>query len=196
MDYASLGLGVALGALSSWWITHEYYLRSSRDLNRDLAKLTNKLQTPRTLDDFASILKNDKWTKGFVDGTETWSADRHSTCQVVIGADSRPFDEVWSRGFADPNTCCYKVYLRIDNVTIKELLFVALDGARINVPVPDHVVVDGSIVYVWNTESIAFLVGKVTGTYYIHENIETVAKRCKIEIVRASSFNYEKSTVA
>lgn len=44
MDYASLFWGSAIGAVSSWWITHLYYEKSSRELRRDLASVTSELK--------------------------------------------------------------------------------------------------------------------------------------------------------
>jgi hypothetical protein len=155
------------------------------------------LKAQNSLEYFALLLKRrEDWTKGFVDNTEIWTNNRNSTFQLVVGNESRTFDEVWSRGFPDPQSRCYTVYLRIGSTTIKELLFVALDGARITVPVPEHILVDGKVVYVWNTDSVAFAVGKVVGTYYIHNDIESVAKRCKIEVLKANEYSYAKTPVA
>jgi hypothetical protein len=75
------------------------------------------------------------------------------------------------------------VYLKIAGATFRELMFVALDGARINVPAPKHVAVDDGVVYVWDPNDISFAVGRIIGTYYIYDDIERVARRCRIEIL-------------
>jgi hypothetical protein len=197
VDYASLFWGGLVGALSSWWITHRYYEKSSKDLGRDLSRVTGELKAQNSIDYFVVLLRRrEDWSKGFVDNTEIWTNSRNGTFQIVIGNDSRTFDEPWSRGFPDPNSRCFSVYLRIGGATIKELQFVALDGARITVPCPEHILVDEKVVYLWNTDSVAFAVGKVVGDYYIYSDIESVARRCKVEILKANEYSNTNKTVA
>ena len=179
-------LSIVLGALIGWLTAHVYYRKASREMSQELNRLSSQLRDRNTPEDFQHQLQRSQWTKSFIKDVETWTADNNAMFQIEIGHDSRPFSERWTRGFPDPNSSCYTVYLKINRVPFRELPFVALDGARINVPVPKCIPVAEDVVYVWDPNDISFLVGKVIGTYYIHNGIEQLAKRCGVEIPRES----------
>ncbi len=78
---------------------------------------------------------------------------------------------------------CFTVQLKIGGAVVTELMFVALDGARIIVPVPERIFVEEELHYFWNPKSLSFRVGQIIGSYYIYEDTGGVANRCGVEIV-------------
>lgn len=178
------GWSILLGGLIGLLTTHAYYKFASRDTTRELARLAAQLRGRNTPEDFHLALRRSTWSAHYIGQAHIWTCDDNATFQIEVGDDDRPFDEPWSRGFPDRNTTRYSVYLKIGEATFKQLTFVSLDGGRINVPIPKQVTIDDAVTYVWDPNEVAFAVGRIIGTFYIYEDIERVARRCRIEILR------------
>lgn len=177
-------LSIVLGGLVGWLIAHAYYRLSSKEAARDLARLKIELRNRNTPEDFLLSVRRSRWRTEYIKNVQTWIDEGNASFQIEIGDNDRPFDEPWSRGFPDGNSTRYSVFLKINGVAFRELTFVSLDGGRINVPLPKQIVDGDDVTYVWDPSDISFAVGKIVGTYYRHADIEKVARRCRVEILR------------
>ena len=74
--------GVVIGALSSWLITHSYYVKASADQKAELGRLTEAVRPRITLQDFTQRLETSRWTQRFIDGVEKWVCDDDNTFQI------------------------------------------------------------------------------------------------------------------
>lgn len=176
--------GAAIGGLLSWLITHSYYVKGSREQRVQLDELSRKLKPKNTLADFERVLTESAWTNEVIDDTEVWVADSDNTFQIIRGERTRDFRERWTNVHPDPNSAIYPVYLKINNNIIKELPFIAVDGGRIFVPMPElRPISEEEVEYFWNMNSLEVKVCRVIGSYYIYGDIRGVAKRSKVALV-------------
>lgn len=183
-DFLTFVAGVAIGGLLSWLITHRYYVKSGADQKAELSKLQAALKHRNTLRDFENLLRTSTWTKSFVDHTEIWMADTDNTFQIEQGESTREFKERWTTVYPDPNSTAYPVYLKINGITIKELMFISMDGGRIFVPMAEvRLDATGSTEYFWNLNGLEVLVCRIIGNYYIYESLEGVAQTSRVVLV-------------
>jgi len=176
--------GVVLGALSSWVITHRYYLKASAEQRAELQRLSEALRPRNTLQEFAQRLETSHWQKRIIDGVEIWVCDDDNTFQIQSGAQSRDFREAWTTVYPDPASRAYPVYLKIGDVVIKELTFISLDGGRISVPMAEARPAEGgNVEYFWNVNSLEVKVGEVVGSYHIYKSLEGVAQRSRVTLI-------------
>lgn len=189
MDIASTIVGALLGGAVSWFITDSYHKRASREQRRQIDKLSAELKRTNTIEYFSHLLTCDVWEKEWIDNEENWIARQNNTFRITKGQNYEDFDEPWSRGHPDRDTSKLSVYLSINGVRVKELIFVTIDGGRILVPLPERMLVDGSPVFFWRPNDLSFKVGKIIGSYYIYKDIEGVAKRCRVEVVNENSYS-------
>jgi hypothetical protein len=176
--------GAAIGGLLSWLITHRYYVKSGSDQKTELAKLQAALRPRNTLRDFEDFLGTSTWTKSFVGHAEIWMADADNTFQIEQGESSREFRERWTTVYPDPNSTAYPVYLKINGTTIKEVTFISMDGGRIFVPMTEtRLDATGTPEYFWNLSGLEVRVCRIIGSYYIHENLEGVARTSNVVLV-------------
>ncbi|MCK4359327.1 MAG: hypothetical protein KAW92_11410 [Candidatus Cloacimonetes bacterium] len=176
-------LGAMIGGLISWGITHKYYAKSSKEQKELLAKFSQELKETNTLKYFELLLEKSKWQKEIIGNDEIWIARENNTFQIHKGDPKGDFRETWTQVYPDKNTKGYPVYLKINNVIVKELTFISLDGGRISVPLPDRKFENQKVNYFWNMNSLEIKVCKIIGRYYIWKNIFGVAKQSKIEIL-------------
>lgn len=175
--------GVVLGALSSWLITHRYYIKASTDQRAELARLEAKLKPQHTLDDFERILESSSWERTNIDHKEVWVCAADNTFQIVQGEQTREFKEPWTTVYPDRNSSAYPVYLRIGATTVKELTFISMDGGRIFVPMAEVQPIGGSgVEYFWRTKGLAVKVCRVIGAFYIYKDLEGVARMSKVAL--------------
>jgi len=184
MAIALLFIGAIIGGLVSWGITHKYYEKASKEQKELLQNLSQEIKETNTLKYFEYLLENSKWEKEFIDNDEFWISDENNTFQIQIGEAGRRFQENWTKGYPDPNSVRYPVYLRINNTVIKELTFISLDGGRIFVPTPDCKLENDKPVFFWNMDSLEMKVCNIIGVYYIYEDIYGIAKKSKVEIIK------------
>jgi len=173
-----LGIGVVLGALASWYITHRYYAKASADQRAELSALTEKLKHRNTLVDFEQHLHSGEWDKEQISSKEVWVCRANNTFQVTLGESISGFGEPWALKFPNKSASTCPVYLRNGNAVIKELLFVYVDEFRIFVPMPEVRMSEGTDAkyeYYWSKSSLEYLVCQIVGSYYIHRNLEGVA---------------------
>ena len=182
-EYFLFVLGIVLGAVASWVITHLYYLKSSTDQKIELSKLADKLNTRKTLEAFEEQLTSGSWSKSIFHNKEVWISDADNTLQIEQGDQEAEFGEPWTEVYPNPRSFSYPIFLKINNVIIKRITFVSVDGGRIFVPIPSiRVNCNGSREFFWDLESLDLKVCEVVGSYYIYGGLEGVAKMSHIFI--------------
>lgn len=182
-DVLTFVAGVVIGALSSWFITHRYYLRASADQRAELQRLSQELRPRNTLRDFEDLLETSTWTKTHIDDTEVWICDANNTFQIEQGERTRDFNEPWTTVYPDRNSSAYRIYLKIGGIVIKELTFISMDGGRIFVPMVGCRPANGGVEYFWNSNSLEVKLCRVIGSYYIYNSLEGVAEISKVSMI-------------
>ena len=176
--------GVVIGGLLSWLITYAYYKKASREQKDELNQLSAKLSPKNTLADFEKMLGDSTWTSDSINETEVWIADSDNTFQISRGKRTDDFRERWTDMHPDKYSSSYPVYLKINNTVIKELPFVAVDGGRIFVPMPEiRPISEDNVEYFWNISSLGVKVCRIIGKYYIYSDLAGVARRSHITLV-------------
>ena len=185
MEIAMFVLGVALGGLLSWGITHRYYKKAGDDQRKELDDLKAALRSKNTLADFEERLVSDKWSKTHVGQREVWMCDADNTFQIHESDDNRPFNEQWTNGFPDPSSTASEIILKIGPTVIHEVTFVSLDGRRIFVPMPELRGRGDSddVQFVWSRSSLELKLCSVIGQYYIYDDLAGIARRTDVRIV-------------
>lgn len=176
--------GIVFGAVASWLITHYYYIKASKEQQNELQHLSSKLKPQNTLQDFEQLLESGSWHKTTINDSGVWVCDSNNMFQIECGERTRDFTERWTTVYPDCNSSAYPVYLKIGGVIVKEMVFISMDGGRIFVPMAEVRPIHGSNVeYFWNTNSLEVKVCRVIGSYYIHNNLEGVAKMSHVALV-------------
>lgn len=137
----------------------------------------------KNIEAFEKLLEHSSWRKELIDHKEVWFCDKDNTYQIEIGDRAGEWQEKWAKVYPDANSSKYPVYLKINNVMIKELAFISCDGGRIFVPLPELRSAGDGVTYVWKRNSLPYKVCQIIGQYYIHHNIEGVAQMSKISII-------------
>lgn len=177
--------GIVLGALASWLITRYYYVKASKEQKEELQRLSKDLRPQNTLQDFEQLLELSSWHKTTVNDSEVWVCDSNNTFQIERGERTRDFTERWTTVYPDRNSSAYPIYLKIGGVIIKEIVFIAMDGGRIFVPMADiRPVSNGNVEYFWNLNSLNVKVCRVIGDYYIYKNLEGIAKMSRVALIQ------------
>jgi hypothetical protein len=183
-EYIMFAAGAVIGGLLSWLITHQYYIKASKDQHSELTRVADDLRPKITLQDFEKMLETSTWTKTVIDQTEIWIAEANTMFQIVQGEQSRDFKERWTEVYPDPKSTAYPVFLKIAGSVIKEITFISMDGGRIFVPMPDIRPSGASTVdYFWNLDSLEVKLCRIIGNYYIYKNLEGVASHSKVTLV-------------
>lgn len=140
-------------------------------------------ETTHNLKTFERYLEEYRWNKEFIEQKEVWICEYDNLYQIEIGERNDNFTEAWTKVYPASNESWQKpVYLKIGGNHIKQLLFVAMDGGRIFVPLPEINSNNDQISYYWERNSLEFKVGRIVGEYYIYNSLEGIAERSKIEI--------------
>ncbi len=180
MEIVLLIVGALIGGAISWFITHRYSEKSTEDNKKVIDELSKDIKATNTLQYFETLLETGKWKSESINHNEVWVSQDNTTFQIHKGEEGTLFQEAWTEVYINQSTQKYSVYLKIDNSIIKELHFISLDGGRIFVPMPDQLFVKKKPQYLWNLNSLELKVCKIVGDYYIHKNIEGVAKNSGI----------------
>ena len=138
----------------------------------------------KNLTGFESLLEH-SWRKEFVGHAEVWISEVDNMFQIEIGETQSQgdFAEEWTRVFPDRHTSSYPVYLKVGGVGLKELTFVACDGGRFFMPLPEIKPCGDSRRFFYYRDSLRVKVAEVIGRYYIHADLEETAQRCGIEML-------------
>jgi hypothetical protein len=190
-------LGVGIGGATTWWFSHVYYKKSTRDLQDRIDELTEDLRPKNTLQDFEKFLDASEWREQLVDQSTIWVCDSDNTFQIARSEDeSEPFDEPWVHHY--PNSAAYATYvhLKINGNPIKQIRFITLDGGRIFVPMPEQRVIGSERKYFWISDAINFKVGKRIGSFYIYNSMERIATTSRIEILSSQELSRLDGDVA
>lgn len=183
-DFLTFLAGCAIGALSSWLITHRYYVMAGNEQKAELNKLSEELRSRNTLVDFERLVTDQAWTKTHVGHQEIWVCDTDNTYQIHVGDEGREFREPWTSVHPDAKGMAYPVHLMIAGATIKELTFVSLDGGRIFVPITEtQTKPGGGVEYVWHSSSLPVKVCRIIGTYYRYDDLEGIAALSKVSVL-------------
>lgn len=138
----------------------------------------------KSLKRFEYLLKNSKWNKEFINHRETWICEDDNMYQIKIGYKWKDFTEGWTQVYPDKyGSHSFSVYLEINGVKIKDVMFISCDGARIRVPLPKIKMVNDKRIWYFDKKSLEYKLGKVIGEFYIYNNIKGIAKRSKIKII-------------
>ena len=141
-----------------------------------------------------SHLRHSEWHLDEFHTGERWVSN--FTCksdmmfQIVIreSSDERQDLGEWSKGLPDPSCYTCLVDLRFAGAGLKTFEFAVLDGGRYLVPIPDLRMVDvadrksEAVEYIYEGDSLEFLVAKVIGHFYIDNSLEGFARRQGIRI--------------
>lgn len=142
-----------------------------------------KTEQSNNLQRFEKMMEKSRWRREFINHKEVWINDDDNTLQIERGDYCGEFREPWLEIYPDPVGARYPVYLKINNTPIKELTFIACDGGRIFVPLPERDFENDHAKYKWRRDSLPFKVCKIIGEYYIYNNIEGIARVSKINII-------------
>lgn len=168
---------------------HNKTTKTDEPSNEIVETLINKILASiapqqKNIEYFKQLIKTGHWEQTFISRKEFWICEEDNLCQIEVGESENDFHEPWTKVYPDQNgSWRVPVYLKINNVAIKELTFISCDGGRIFVPMPKIKMKDKERVFYWDKESLEFDLSKILGKYYIYENIFGVAKISKIEIV-------------
>jgi hypothetical protein len=136
-----------------------------------------------TFSGFQQLVENATWSKELIEDKDVYACDDNALFQIVLEDNSEEFSEPWTQVYPDRNgSGKYDVSLKINGVTIKQLIFVWCDGGRIRVPLPRIKIVGDQRVFYWEANSLEFKIGKLIGNFYIYEDIEGIARMSNIEI--------------
>jgi hypothetical protein len=138
INWTSLLIGVVLGAIASWAITHVYYRRSASDLKSELDSLKRPLRLAEILDIVMST-----------DAAQDWNHVRPEAGQetIVLKTDVRisfkidylkddVYREEWATNHPDPTTHAISCFLCFESVPLIEFVLVQVDGRRATLPRP------------------------------------------------------------
>lgn len=136
-------------------------------------------QNRNILDKFEFQIKYWKWNKEFIDNKEIWICDYNKWLQIEKVDKSHPFSEEWTRRYSDENGSSKDVlHLKQNNVVFKELIWISIDGGRIDVPLPKRK--EWKLYYEKN--SIEFQISKIVSHFDEYSNIEWVCEQSGIII--------------
>lgn len=163
----------------------------------DEIRITQIVDSIPQFDSFAtwrSFLANGEWSKEVLTTEHghksVWTSLDDMTYQIedphVVEVEH--FSEPWVKRFPDPHASSRWINLNISGVTIKQELFVSLDGGRYFVPIPEIAHVGdkwepSDYKYYYDRKSLRFLLGKVIGRFYSFvKNLEEFSARQGIDI--------------
>ena len=182
--------GLIVGGLTTWFCSHVYYKKSTRDLQRRVNELSDNLRPKTTIQDFDTFLESSTWTEQEVGQSRIWVCDADNTFQMARSDDDgEPFDEPWTQPYPDSKSYSYYIYLKINGHPIKQIRFVSVDGGRIFVPMPEQKVIRGERCFFWVLGSLELKVCKHVGRYYNYNDIEGVANHSEITLLTAVEFS-------
>lgn len=136
-----------------------------------------------TLQQFEYLLDAALWKREHIDHQNVWICQDDNLFQIVEGLEIDDFTESWTTVYPDKmGSSKHSVYLKINNVIIKQLLFVSCDGGRINVVIPNRSYESEEMEYYWYENSLEFKVMRLIGSFYIYNDPYGVARMSGIKI--------------
>lgn len=155
-----------------------------REIKQKPLSNISKEETGRNLNTFEELIESQEWKKEIINHKEIWLCELDNTYQIEIGERERDFTEKWTQVYpAKDDSNLYSVYLKINGVIIKQLPFIACDGGRIFVPMPEHKYSkDKKESFHWYRKSLEYKIGVIIGEFYIYKSIEGIAETSGIII--------------
>lgn len=193
MEMDSLIYGALLGGVLSRKITEHYHNKAGKELSQELDKLRSEARWKDGIGYFETMLVKGTWNVHNIAGQRTWLCNEDTNLKLIEDDPTDNFKEPWTENYADKSGSRSEVHLVRNGDPIKTLIFIHLDGERIIVPMPRVLGIKDrngnvtSVTYYWERESIEYKVCSIIGKYYIHNNIETIAKLSGIDIVYGQS---------
>lgn len=125
------------------------------------------------------------WQHQFIKNKEIWVSGVDYSFQMELGESREStFKEPWTLRFPnneDNRTC--PVYLKVNDVVVKELTFVSCDEGRYILPLPTIVLRGETRIFRYVRSSLEYKVAKIIGKFYTEPDLDGAAKYCRIEVV-------------
>lgn len=183
MEIILLIAGAFLGGVPSWFISKHFYMKSSSDQDAALTKLEGKLRNPYTLARFEELLMTSDWNHETIKHQQLWICQTDNAFQIELGEYGGEFREEWVSVYPQSVGGRQKIYLKIGQSVIKELLFISVDDGRILVPLPERDFINNKVEFYWDLSSLPLKVCKIIGDYYIYKDIYGVAQKSNVKII-------------
>lgn len=125
------------------------------------------------------LQKPEKWEKKLHRTHEYWIYKEHPLFQIETGENIvEDFREKWMKKYPDmDHNRSFRVYLKYMNTIIDDYIFVALDGFRYIVPLPERE--EGN--YFYRADSLQFLLANIVGSFYLYKTLEEFSLNHNIE---------------
>jgi len=138
---------------------------------------------PKNIYSFIYYLDKSKWKKELIGNNRIWICEEDETYQIIDKDNYEKFSAEWTQIYPDRlGSGKHSIILKINNIPIKEIIFIYCDGGRISVPLPEMEIKKDKRVFFWDKNSIEYKLGKIIGHFYIYKDIEGVAEMSKVEI--------------
>jgi hypothetical protein len=138
----------------------------------------------RNITGFESLLKH-SWVREMIGDGEVWISEVDNLFQIEVDRRDGAFSEEWTRRFPDAGgSSAYPVFLKVQGVEIKQLVFISCDGGRIFVPRPAATPTgDRQLSFSFERNSLEYRVGQIIGQFYIYNTLEGVAQMAGIAVL-------------
>ncbi len=183
MDISSLLISAALGGIISWWLTKHYYIKANNELEASLDKMTRKLSSKDTLEEFDRLLTQAEWEKNYEGSEPVFVCKAKPTFQFDMRGESEDFYEDWMKVLPDKNGKAYDLNIKINGVIVKTLRFISADGGRYTVPLPEVYLSDGKQEFLWRKNTLAYKVATVVDNFYRCHSLEEVGQFVGVDVI-------------
>lgn len=118
------------------------------------------------------------WEKRFEKHQEYWVYKSDPLFQITIGEEMvHNFQEPWMKNYPDmEHNYSFKVYLKYMDTIVDDLVFVALDGHRYVVPLPEIEVKRGKRTFFYKEDSLKAKTVGVIGFFYRYKSFKDFIK--------------------
>ena len=182
MDIPSLLISAALGGFISWWLTKHYYIKSNRELEASLKKMTRQLSSQDTLEEFERLLSQSSWEKNHEGSEPVYVCKSKPTFQFDMKGEREDFYEDWMKVLPDKNGKAFDLNLRINNTIVKTIRFISADGGRYTVPLPEVYLSNGKQAFAWRQNTLAYKVATVIDNFYRCDSLVEVGKFVGVDV--------------
>lgn len=127
------------------------------------------------------------WEKRFEVNREYWVYKNDPLFQIETGEKLvENFHEPWMKRYPDMEyNYSFKVYLKYMNTIVEDMVFVALDGIRYIVPIPERRV-KKTRSFFYRSNSLKTKVANVIGTFYLYDAFEEFASAHNLKFEKTS----------
>jgi len=173
---------IAIYPNCSFWISVIYLISA---LTYFLIKILDKKEVNDYLEEFSNLMKNSSWRREIINDKEVYFSNKNNFYQIEIGSIKRDFTEDFTRVYPDDSGSWLKpVYLKFQEVIVKEIPFISCDGGRIFIPLPEVSIENKVRFFQYKENSLEYKLAKIIGKFYIYKTIEEVSKKSGIKIIK------------